>query len=550
MSDRPIASSQLRADLLAGLSVTFVGIPQCLGLALVAGLPPVYGLATAAVPGFVAALAGRSAQVVTGPTNTTGLLVLGALAPMLGTNGLLRPEGLPLLATLTLLAGLLRLVAAYFGGATLVRFLPESVLVGFTAGAGLLIGAMQLDEVLGLPPVAGSSLLGEARGIAHALGGGASPSPLAGLVAFGVAMAVVAGRRWFSPIPVALLALVGAALLVSTGLAPSASLPLIRDRAATASGWPMGAWPDLSVATLEQLFVPACAIVLLGTMELAVTARARGGRPDMRREISAQGLANLVGAFASAFPASASLTRSALLRHEGAQTRFAAAASALLVIPVALYGADLVGRVPQAALAGVLWATAFRMIDGGAIWRLWRASSSTRLLLIVTLAATLLLPLAWAVLFGAGLGLVIHLAQTNAPRLTLLHRSGGSLVRVAGDEAPEYLVLEVSGDLHYAAVPPFLTEAERLLTRPGRGVVIDLSHAHQFRYAALLATERLSEQVEALGSTLWLAGVQPEVADLVVRSGSPLNMMPAEAEPGRSVGKALNAIAEARMLRG
>lgn len=550
MSERVVAPSPYRADLLAGLSVTLVGIPQCLALALVAGLPPIYGLATAAVPGFVAALAGRSAQVVTGPTNTTGLLVLGALTPMLGANGLLRPEGLAVLATLTLLAGLLRLVAAYLGGATLVRFLPDSVLVGFTAGAGILIGAMQLDEALGLPPVRGSSLLGEAQGIAESIGSGTSYSPAACLVAVLVAAAVIAGRAWFNPIPVSLIALVGTSLLVSFGLAPAGSIPLIRDRAQMASGWPIGAWPDLSLGTLEQLFVPACAIVLLGTMELAISARARGARPDMRREILAQGLGNLVGAFTSAFPASASLTRSSLLRQEGARTRLAAAASALFVIPVALYGADLVGAVPQAALAGVLWATAFRMIDRDAMWRLWQVSGSTRLLLIVTFAATLLLPLAWAVLFGAGLGLVIHLAQTSAPRLTLLQLTGGGLTRVLEDGRPEYLVLEVSGGLHYAAVPPFLTEAERLLAHPGRGVVIDLSHAHQFRYAALVAVERLEEQLEERGSMLWLAGVTPEVAELVVLSGSPLNMMPADADPGRSVRKALRAIAESRMLRG
>ena len=159
-------------------------------------------------------------------------------------------------------------------------------------------------------------------------------------------------------------------------------------------------------------------------------------------------------------------------------------------------------------------------------------------------------PIVFWILFGAGLGLVIHLAQTSAPRLTLLQQSGGRLTRVIGDERSDYLVLEVSGDLHYAAVPPFLTEAERLLADPGRGVVIDLSHAHQVRFGAIVALERLAEQMEERNSNLWLAGVQPDVAELVVRSGSPLNMMPAETEPGRSARKALIAMAEAKLRRG
>jgi len=113
----------LREDLLSGLTVALVGLPQCLAYAMMSGLPPAYGLATAAVPGAIAALAGRSAQVVTGPTNTTGLLILAALGPWLGSTGLLTPEGLPVLATLTLMAGALRVVGSYAGAAQLLRFL-------------------------------------------------------------------------------------------------------------------------------------------------------------------------------------------------------------------------------------------------------------------------------------------------------------------------------------------------------------------------------------------------------------------------------------------
>src|SRR5688572_9000439 len=114
-------TSPYRYDLLAGLTVALVGLPQCLAYALMSGLPPAYGLSTAAAAGLVAALVGRSAQVVTGPTNTTGLLILTALLPFLGSNGLLRPDGLRVLATLTVLAGAIRIVLALIGGAHLIR---------------------------------------------------------------------------------------------------------------------------------------------------------------------------------------------------------------------------------------------------------------------------------------------------------------------------------------------------------------------------------------------------------------------------------------------
>src|SRR5688572_28586816 len=147
-----IARKVLTADLSAGLTVALVGLPQCLAYALMSGLPPAYGLSTAAVAGLVAALLGRSTQVVTGPTNTTGLLILTALVPFLGPNGLLCPDAIRLLATQALLVGAIRIVVALASGANLIRLIPDSVLIGFTAGVATLIGIMQLCEALGLKP--------------------------------------------------------------------------------------------------------------------------------------------------------------------------------------------------------------------------------------------------------------------------------------------------------------------------------------------------------------------------------------------------------------
>jgi SulP family sulfate permease len=175
--------------------------------------------------------------------------------------------------------------------------------------------------------------------------------------------------------------------------------------------------------------------------------------------------------------------------------------------------------------------------------RLWRASHETRLLLVLTLLATLLLPLEWAILLGCGTGLVIHLANTAAPRLRLLRPEDGRLVPVSTGESPDTVVLEVSGDLHYAAVPPFVSEAETLLPAGARRVVLDLSHAHEIRFTALRAFEALAAEIEAEGGTLCLAGADEDVQALVRRSGSLLRVVPAEAEPGLSVRRCLEAMA-------
>ena len=529
----------VRGDLLAGLTVALVGLPQCLAYALLSGLPPAYGLSTAVAAGLVAAALGESARVVTGPTNTTGLLILAALAPSLGANGLLSAGGLPALATLTLLVGALRLAAALLGGAQLVRFLPESVLVGFTAGAGILIAVMQLDEALGLPGLRAHGLVSELAAVVGGISGTGWPALGLGVATAGL---VLFGRRLSPRLPIALLCVVASAAAAAVfGLGQAVGVPLVGERALVPTGWPPGAWPSLDPALLQQLLVPASAIVLLGTLELAVTARAGGARANMKREIMAQGWANVASALCAGFPASASLTRSALLRLGGARTRFAPAAAALFTLPILLFAGRFVGEIPEACLAGVLFATAWRMIDRDAMRRLWRASAETRLLLLLTLVATLALPLEWAVLIGSGTGLVIHLANTSAPRLRLLRPEDGRLVPVAAGESPLAVVLEVSGNLHYAAVPPFVAEAERLLPPGARLVVVDLSHAHEIRFSALRAFEQLADETARDGGVLWLAGASPDTQTLIARSGSTLRVMPAEAEPGLSVRRCLEA---------
>jgi SulP family sulfate permease len=527
-------------DLLAGITVALVGLPQCLAYALMSGLPPAYGLTTAAVAGLVAALIGRSAQIVTGPTNTTGLLILGALLPFLATNGLLRENAFGVLATLTLLAGAIRVVSALAGGAHLIRLIPDSVLIGFTAGAAILIGAMQLDEALGIRTMQTAGFLSQFGDVLAHWRDVQWPAVAVALV---TALLVEAGRRLSPRLPVALFAVIGAtALAWGLGLDQSSGLPLVGDRHPMQSGWTPIAIPVFQAGLLQSLFIPAAAIALLGTMELAVTARAGGERPDMRREILAQGWANIAGAFAGAFPASASLGRSALLKIAGAKSRIAPATAAVISGVVLLAGGSLAGWIPQASLAGVLLVIAARMIDWRGMRRLWKASHETRLLLAETLGATLLLPLQWAILLGTATALIIHIANTSAPRLRVLRRDGESLVPLAEGNETDVVIVEVSGNLHYAAVAPFVEQMERIVPRAARTVVLDLSHAHEIRFAALTAMEQLAEQKARDGGELWLAGVDPDTARLLERSGSPLPWVPEGAAPGVSIRKCLERV--------
>lgn len=538
----PIDFSVVRADVIGGLTVALVGLPQCLAYAMMSGLPPAYGLSTAAIPGLIAAISGKSRQIITGPTNTTGLLILTALGPFLGASGLLGPEGLPALALLTLMAGIWRIILAKFGGPTLLRFLPESVLLGFTAGAGILIAAMQLDEGLGLGAIKGKGMITQLDAIISAMGSGATPQLPAIGVALGTAAAIVAGKKLGTKLPIALLSVVGATLIAwQTGWDASVGLPLVSDRAPIPAGWPQSALPVFDLDLIQAFLIPSLAITVLGTLELTVSAKADGARPDMSREIMAQGLANVVGAFTSAFPASASLTRSALLRLGGAQTRFAAVFAALSVVPMVLFAGPVVGSIPQASLAGVLFATALGMINRERMARMWRANVKTRALLLITLVATLIFPLEFAFLLGVGVAIILHLLEGSQPRIRMFAVQDDALTP-CGEEARvnpiDIIVVEVSGNLHYAAVHA-LADALDHVPESARAIIIDVSHAHQLRFGALLSFERMNAEIAARGSHLILAGTSENFIGLCRRTESMLLLVEDKPLPGASTREAI-----------
>lgn len=521
----------LRQDVLAGLTVTLVGLPQCLAYALVAGLPPAYGLSTAAVAGFVAAIAQRTTHVVTGPTNTTGLLILAALAPYLGDNGLLDERFLPILASLTLLAGGLRIVGGLLRAGSLIRFIPESVLIGFLSGAGFLIAAMQVDEALGLTGVRGADLWSQ---IGAVLNANSAPRPLPIAFAIVTVLGIALFKKFAPKLPGPLIVLAVTAVAAYFLRMAGFELPVVSDVTNIPAGWPKGALPSTDWTIYRDLALPSLAIVLLGTLELTVVARREDTPPQISREIGAQGLANVAGAFTACIPASASLTRSALLEIAGARTRLAAAAAALFIVPVVFFGSRIVGAVPQSVLAGVLFITAWRMVGWKRPVRVWKTSKASRVLLGVTLIATITIPFVWAILLGVALGLLIHIQRSAIPRLTLLTPKDEGLLPLEPGASASTVVVEVSGELYFAAVNGLPEAVVEILPKDAKHVVLDITHARHGRFAAVEALERLSHMLEADGRILGLAGVSKRFDEIIDRVQLDIPHTTYDPVPGRA----------------
>lgn len=478
---------QAGADLNAGLLVALVGIPQCLAYAMLSGLPPMYGLATAAIPGMVAAILGRSAWVTVGPTNTTGLIILSSLTPF-AALGL--PTLLYAMAILTLLAGLVRLLIAYGRFSRIFDFIPEAVMVGFATGAAIIIALMQFDDFLGVSLPRADGPLQQLWLLEQALVASPELSWPTLVVALGSLLLVQVGRKWLPQVPVSLVLLSVVVLLVMlTDSDFERQLVLLGDQVETGGGWPQGVMPIPSLESISQLVLPAFAVAFIGSLELIVILRNNQQSHLLNAELKSQGWANVAGSFFSAFPASTSLTRSVLLEQGGAKTRLAPFIAGVTLVPLIFWGADIIAAIPIALIAALLMSIAISMIKPRQIKVLLRANMETRMLFLVTVFSTILLPFHEAILVGTLLGMSIFLYQSSKPRLERFGVDEQKILVPYRDH--KQTVITVSGSLFFAAAKALPDRIVRLLSDSMEFVILDLSQSHHMRFTAAQSLQSL-----------------------------------------------------------
>jgi len=443
--------ADLQADFFAGLTVALVFLPQAIAFALLAELPPQMGLYAAIVASVVAALWGSSRHLQSGPTNTSALLVFSTLV-LVAAPG--TPEYLAAAGLLAVMVGLFRLAMGLARLGILVNFVSDSVVVGFTAGAGALILAGQIRNLLRLDIVSAPDLydilvevsrhITETHWISAALG-------------FGSIVAVLLTRKINRKLPGPLVALALSSLMVlafnltGQGVKVIGKLP---------QGFPPLTLPPLLDLNLIGALSPgALSIAAIGLVETISIARVFAGqtghRLDSNQEFVGQGLANIACGFVSGYPISGSFTRSALSFQAGARTALSSVFAGLFLLIVTVAFAPVVSFVPMASLAGVLMVIAIGLIDRKEIARIWRSSRSERNIMLVTLAATLFLPLHFAVLAGILMSLTFYLLKTSVPQIyevipspafeNLLHQPDRP-------SCPQLGIIQIVGDIYFGAV--------------------------------------------------------------------------------------------------
>ena len=410
----PLLKNQatLRSDILAGLTGAIVVLPQGVAFATLAGMPPAYGLYSAMVPCVIAALFGSSRVMVTGPANAISLTVLAIMAP------LAQPESaryVQLVITLAFMVGVWQLLLALARAGKLIDYVSHTVIVGFTAGAAVLIVNSQIRNFFGVDITRGASVaqtliefaanIGQVQLVTVAVGG----------------LTLLAALLW-QPlnrvVPAMLIAVVVGSLIAAFARWVDPTLT-IKTVDALPGALPPPSIPDLSLDTLKMLLIPSIAMTLLALAEAVSIAQAlakRGKVPlDGNQEFLGQGLANVIGSFFSAYPASGSFNRSGVNVAAGAVTPFSAIMASVFLVAILFFVAPLAQFLPLAAVAAILFLVAWNLIDRREI-RYLLSDKFERVTLLATFIATLVMPLEWAILLGVAVSLAVKpLRRSRAP---------------------------------------------------------------------------------------------------------------------------------------
>jgi SulP family sulfate permease len=442
----------LRADLTAGLTNAVVVLPQGVAFATIAGLPPAYGLYTAMVPPIVAALFGSSRHLISGPTTAISIVVFATINPLTEPGSV---EFVNMAITMTFLAGIYQLVLGFARMGALVNFVSHSVIVGFTAGAAILIVTSQLNHYFGVQIPHGDSFVHKWNDFfAHV---GKIRWPVAA-VATVTLVSAIAFLRWRPRWPGMLLSMIIGSVAALMWGGERAGIKLI---GALSQDLPPLSVPDYSLDSLQTLGSGALAIALLGLVEAVSIARSIGLRSGQRidgsQEFIGQGLANIIGSFFSSYASSGSFTRSGLNYAAGAVTPLSAIFAAVALALIVLLVAPLIAYLPIASMAGVILIVAYRLIDFQRIVDIARSSKRETAVLITTFLATLFVELEFAIYLGVMLSLIFYLMRTSHPVVHAVAPNPQSHGRqmIADPNlptCPQLGIVRIDGSLFFGAV--------------------------------------------------------------------------------------------------
>lgn len=514
----------LRADIIAGLTGAIIVLPQGVAFAMIAGLPPIYGLYTAMVTPVIAALFGSSKHLVSGPTTAISLVIFATVGKFAEPFS---ADFIQMALTITLLAGIFQLVLGLARMGTLINFVSHVVVVGFTAGAALLIMFSQLKHILGLKVKSGGSLISSLQ----IIGQNISNSNMYALsVGLGTLLIAILSKKLFPKIPNLLVALtLGSVLAFAIG-GESVGLLLVGE---VGGNLPPFSMPKLNLEIIGELSQAAIAIALLGLISAAAISRSIAVKSkqvlDNNQEFIGQGLSNIVGGFFSCYLGAGSFTRSGVNYDAGAKTPMSAIFASVFLLIILFFVAPLIAYLPIAGMAGVIMLVGYNLIDFRFLRTVFKTSKGQVTVLVVTFFATLFLELEYAVLFGVIASLFFYLYRTSTPNVAAMApnpehptRHFTRTVRKPLEECPQIKIIRISGSIYFGSIAHISSELRRLTDDLPPETKYLLIQATGVNFIDLAGCEWLvaeSRRWKEKGGGLYFSGLKVIAQDALIKGG-------------------------------
>ncbi len=444
-----------KVDLLSGFTGAMIVLPQGVAFATIAGLPPQYGLYAAMVPAIVAAMFGSSWHLVSGPTTAISIAVFAAMSPLAepGTE-----HFISMVLTLTFLTGLFQLILGLARMGVLVNFISHTVVIGFTAGAAILIAGSQIKNFFGLDIARGAPFHIVIEQLFIQFG---NIQPYVTTIAIVTLITGILSRIYLPKLPYMIVAMVvGSIVAFIFNHEVGFEHTHIRTVGALPGSLPPFSLPDFSYDTLHKVIFPALIVTMLALTEAVSISRAIATKSEQRingnQEFIGQGLSNIMGSFFSGYASSGSFNRTGVNYASGARTPLATVYASIFLVLILLLVGPLASYLPTAAMAGILFMVAYGLIDFHHIKQITLHNRSEAVILWVTMIGTLI-NLEEGIFFGILLSLIIYLYRVSKPNIETVvpAKEEGSYHFVgAADhaECPQLSMLRVNGAIFFGAV--------------------------------------------------------------------------------------------------
>lgn len=516
--------SQLRGDVVAGITVAIVLIPQGIAYALIAGLPPIYGLYAALVPQLMYAVFGSSRQVAIGPVAMDSLIV----ATGVSTLALIGSESYIAIAILlALMVGGIQFLMGIFRLGFIVNFLSRPVIIGFTSAVAFIIGLNQFRNLLGVEFLQSDQVHILLEDIFNRILYFNTSTAIIGVVA---CIIIMVFRKINKKIPNALIVVVLGIVAIRFFGNYFSEVAIVKE---IPSGLPAFVMPVIDIALIRELFPIAGTLVMVGYLEIISIGKTLEAKQDEYRvrpnqELVALGLSNIVGSMFQSYPSTSSFSRSAINEEAGGTTGVSAFVSAIIVVLTLLFLTPVFYHLPKTILAAIIIVAVFNLINIREAKRLWKANNLDFWLLVATFFSTLFFGIEYGILIGVGLSLIVLIFRTSRPYVIELgkvpnsdfYRNKHRFGEVVIDN--EVLVFRFDAQLFYANSSYFRDKLEEMVEEKGDSLQLIVLDAESINRVDSTGIEMLKERIKYYNKRnveFYLAGVKGPVRDAFFRGG-------------------------------